>query len=346
MNEGPKVFVSRLMNLITKDITIYNPSIKDYKLFKKNNHKNNLILRLDGITYYRFNNVSLSNYLSKLGHNRILIRIIKKYFPQRDSKYFNYLFNFYINRISFIYLKSGHKIVFQSFLSLEMHKFLFKKLNWNKINYKIILNGIDVNNFANALPAKLDGDPRVIISASMFRINKRLFEAINLINYLRDMYPNIHLHVIGNLDILVENQMEHLDLSSITFHGLIKVEKLSSFYLGCDMQLSLSIFDPCPNVVIEGLACGLPVITPKQSGASELIGNTNHSWSVDEDIAFGFYFLHDKKKFIPFNYDAYIKVFTNVYENLVLNKIKAKKRSNDLDINKISDQYLSFFCDV
>lgn len=346
MNEGPKVFISRLMNLVSKNIIIYNPSLNDYKLFKKNKHRNNLILRLDGITYYRFNNISLSNYLSKLGYNRFLVKFTQKYFPRNDNKYFNYLFNFYINRISYFYLKSGHKIVFQSFLSLEMHKFLFKKLNWNKIDYKIILNGIDVNYFSDASPIKLYGEPRVIISASLYRINKRLFEAINLINYLRDIFPNIHLHVIGNKDALVDEQIKNLDLSSITFHGLIKVENLSSYYLGCDIQLSLSIFDPCPNVVIEGLACGLPVISPKQSGASELIGITNHEWIVDEDISFGFTYLHDKNNFIPFNYNAYISVFVNVYKNLSFNKIKAKKRANDLDIRRIADQYSSLLYNV
>lgn len=345
MNEGPKVFVARLLKLVSSDLTIYNPSISDFRKFIKNKHKKNIILRLDGVTYYRFNNISFSNYLIKTGYNKNIARLVLWIFPRKDYTLLNYIFNFYINRISYSYLRSGQKIVFQSRTSLEMHHFLFYKLNWEKIRYRIIYNGVDVDRFAGTLPTELKGGPKVIISASTYRINKRLFEAIVLINYLKDFYPNIHLHVLGNLDNLVKDQIEGLNLNDVTFHGLIHVNDLPSFYSACDIQLSLSIFDPCPNVVIEGLACGLPVITPLQSGASELVGE-NVSWIVDEGISFGFYNLHDKYNFIPFRKESYASVFMGVYEDLAENKIRAKHRANELDIKEISSQYLSFLSDV
>ena len=343
MNEGPKVFISRLSIYLSNNIRIFNPSLKDFKVFKGENQKDKFVIfRLDGVTYYRFNNISLSNYLKILGYNKYITSLIFYIFPKKDYYLFNYLINLYINRISSIYLKSGKFIVFQSFLSLKMHKFLFNKLDWNKINYKIILNGIDVN-FSNNLPISLKGEPKVLISASKFRLNKRLFEAINLINNLRSFYPNIHLHVLGELDILVNEQIKNLDVSNVTFHGLISTEILSSFYLGCDIQLSLSIFDPCPNVVLEGLACGLPVITPKQSGAFELVGLANIEWVVDEEIEFDFFNLHNEHDFITFNYDKYSIVFHNVYENLSQFKLNARKRSEELDIKHTAFQYNSIF---
>jgi len=39
-----------------------------------------------------------------------------------------------------------------------------------------------------------------------------------------------------------------------------------------DMLLHFKYKDPCPNVVIEALACGLPVIGSESGGLPELVG--------------------------------------------------------------------------
>jgi len=338
MSQGPKVFITRLLDRSSLDFKVFNPSLNDFRRFKKSKDQMKIVLRLDGVTYYRFNNISFSNYLLLLGYNKIVIKLVLFFFPRRDFRILNYALNYYLNRISYFFLKSGHKIVFQSSLSLEMHKFLFPRLDWINVDYCIIHNGIDVQKFRSAEPLNLQGYPKLLISASKFRMNKRLFEAINLINVLKNEYSNIHLHVLGDLDNLVSEQISNLDLSNTTFHGLVKVEDLSKFYLACDLQLSLSIFDPCPNVVVEGLACGLPVVTPKQSGAFELIGS-NTDWTVDERLAFDFYYLHDKFNCISFDYDAYSLVVKNILINLNYHKLNASARAMELDIEIVAQKY-------
>jgi len=43
------------------------------------------------------------------------------------------------------------------------------------------------------------------------------------------------------------------------------------YYGACDLLLLPSYFDPCANVTLEGLACGLPAITSAHNGAHELL---------------------------------------------------------------------------
>ncbi len=93
---------------------------------------------------------------------------------------------------------------------------------------------------------------------------------------------SIKLHVIGDIDNITKNYISGLDVSNTIFHGCIKSECLPEFYSSCDVGLSPSIFDPCPNSVVEMIACGLPVITTKDSGAAELV--KNNDLIIKEDL--------------------------------------------------------------
>jgi UDP-glucose:(heptosyl)LPS alpha-1,3-glucosyltransferase len=46
-------------------------------------------------------------------------------------------------------------------------------------------------------------------------------------------------------------------------------------YFACDLLAHPTFYDPCSNAVLEALACGLPVITSRHNGASELLRPTS-----------------------------------------------------------------------
>ena len=48
--------------------------------------------------------------------------------------------------------------------------------------------------------------------------------------------------------------------------------KVFKEFLKNDVTFSLSIFDPCPNFIIESLCLGLPVIAPESGGIPEIVG--------------------------------------------------------------------------
>ncbi len=58
----------------------------------------------------------------------------------------------------------------------------------------------------------------------------------------------------------------------------------STCYFAADFLVHPTFYDPCSLVVLEALACGLPVITSRCNGASELHGNTA-GWSGDRRSA-------------------------------------------------------------
>ena len=42
-------------------------------------------------------------------------------------------------------------------------------------------------------------------------------------------------------------------------------------YFAADLLVHPTFYDPCSNVVLEAMACGLPVITMRSNGASEML---------------------------------------------------------------------------
>src|SRR5262249_35139958 len=53
-------------------------------------------------------------------------------------------------------------------------------------------------------------------------------------------------------------------------------------YFATDFLVHPTFYDPCSLVVLEALACGLPVITTKANGASELLAPPREGYVVDD----------------------------------------------------------------
>ena len=60
--------------------------------------------------------------------------------------------------------------------------------------------------------------------------------------------------------------------ADVMFLGAYSQEEAPAIYQGADVYVMLKHNDPCPNTVIEAMACGLPVIYANSGGVPELVG--------------------------------------------------------------------------
>jgi glycosyltransferase involved in cell wall biosynthesis len=340
---GPKLFLKRLEDSFGKiPCNIVNPDINSIRKVKTLNSNEILIGRLDGAYYYDFTPRNLYNFFEQRDvFCYPYLKSLKKLRPI-SSLSLNKLFNLYLNRASVWLLKNSNGIVFQSELSKKMH-LKFVGFDPKKIKSTIINNGINLTEFYPMNSKfKLKGNPALIISASRFRLNKRLHEAIKLTNYISNLLKETHLHVLGEVNNVIKESLNGICSDRVTFHGKVNPSELVKYYSSADIMLSMSIFDPCPNVVVEGLACGLPVITPEESGSSELVGNS--SWIVKENIPLKYYELQTKEAIPEANLNKYGNVILQIFEKLNLNKEIARERAvNNLDINLVAQKYMNFY---
>lgn len=106
-----------------------------------------------------------------------------------------------------------------------------------------------------------------------------LFAAINY--RLKGLEPLLYAlaHVRRPLDLVVvghENTQSFAHLAGqlgvaerVRFVGYCA--DMRDAYFGCDLLAHPTFYDPCSTVVLEALACGLPVITTAHNGAAELL---------------------------------------------------------------------------
>ncbi len=135
-----------------------------------------------------------------------------------------------------------------------------------------------------------------------------LFGAANIndrrkgISYLIDALTRLK-ETLGNdtkVEVVVFGKNKHFDVSSLPFKttelGMITSdEKLAEIYNLADVFVSPSLEDNLPNMIMEALACGVPVAAFNTGGIPDLIDHQQNGYLADyksaTDLANGLHYL-------------------------------------------------------
>lgn len=71
------------------------------------------------------------------------------------------------------------------------------------------------------------------------------------------------------------------DLPNVQHMGLVPNHELPAVLGGCHLYMHLAENDPCPNVVIEALSTGLPVLYRDSGGTPELVGDCGYAVTAE-----------------------------------------------------------------
>ena len=94
----------------------------------------------------------------------------------------------------------------------------------------------------------------------------------------------VQLHLIGEgpARASIERLVRERGLrEQVVLHGELSSSSLSTWYSSADVVALLSHSEGCPNVVIEALACGRPVVATRVGGVPELIREGETGLLVD-----------------------------------------------------------------
>lgn len=138
-------------------------------------------------------------------------------------------------------------------------------------------NAIDTQTFMPASKPQTD-ILRLLVTGS-HQQPQRVMSVLDALVHLVDEGPAVHLIIAGRLtwpDGLVEtkNTIERLGLTDyVEITGPYRREEAPDLYRRADILVHTKYKDPCPTVVIEAMACGLPVVGSASGGMPELVGN-------------------------------------------------------------------------
>lgn len=208
--------------------------------------------------------------------------------------------------------KLADHIIFQSKYCYEV----FKNVGLIGNNYSIINNGVNQDIFNSKgvdRPYRLyrNGEKLRVLSVSWSNNKNKGFETIANMSEMSQSF-------------FVGNWCKGVDAKQVKIIKPLYREDLSQYYKSCDVFLHAAEGDPCPNVVLEALSSGLPIIFHNSGGTSEIVRNcgiplTEKSlretlWDVLESYPELVERVKESMKCfsIKFSADKYIEVFKQV----------------------------------
>lgn len=256
-------------------------------------------------------------------------------FHYKEDEYTNTNISFNLNKVILELKQNWIKksrakisIVCPSFwlLNCAKNSKIFKKIESHCIRNTINLNiyfPSEISNIKTLLKIPKENTIFLFISENVTNKRKGIDLLINALKYITN--PKITLLIIGHLEIQIK-----LDID-IKILGAVKNQNmLSQYYSVADAFILPSREDNLPNVMLESMACGTPVLAFNVGGMSEVIEDGFNGLKV---------------------YSTDAAALTNIIENFIKTKEQYIKKeiqhfanknfSNNIISEKYSDLYKS-----
>jgi glycosyltransferase involved in cell wall biosynthesis len=146
----------------------------------------------------------------------------------------------------------------------------------------ILRNAVDISRFKPSKNVgmrqsyKIEDNDILILFIGHLEPFKGIFELLDAFKKIRINHHNCKLMIVGegHEEQKVKNIVSKFDLDEYTiFTGKVSPETIQNFYQMADIFTLPSYTEGLPLVVIEAMACGLPVVVSTVGGIPELVND-------------------------------------------------------------------------
>lgn len=251
--------------------------------------------------------------------------------------------SFLINPLHITMLKIEKKLFSESKLIIAISEMVKSQIiqNYNTPDKKIkvIYNGVDLKKFSpeNSKPYRSEirgkyfiaDDAKLILFVGSGFERKGLKTALQAISSIQNKNQasdtgKIKLMVIGKGNVKKYQSLAvkyKIDDIALFIEPQKDIEK---FYAAADIFVLPTFYDPFGNVMIEAMASGLPVLTTRSSGASELIQNGEEGFVLED----------------PADFNTLAEYINKALLNSKLMGEKARLKAENYPIEKAADEYM------
>ena len=214
--------------------------------------------------------------------------------------------------------------------------------------YSIICNGYFKQSSLNfKLPQINNKEIKLITTYDEGRPSKRIYDLICFMDWLENKnIKHIKLNIIGfnnNIPSAYPQNMLEIINNSTIIETSPRFKEINSdvinIFQSCDMYVTFSYNDACPNAVIEAMSMGLPVIGTLSGGILDIVGDAGILIALKENFS-SFYPSRFENDFPEIDFFEVLKAIEYINENISFFKEKVDIRFNDfLDINIVAEKY-------
>ncbi len=164
-----------------------------------------------------------------------------------------------------VYNKSDAFIVLSNDFKEKLREWGFKQKIF--VETTVVDNTLLNGNLAN-IKINKNNDSLYLLFLARVEKAKGIFEVIDIYEYLKHKYPNIHLIIAGDGGSLqeIKSIVENRNIQDFEFTGYVTGEAKARTFAKSDVYIFPSYGEGMPNSVLEAMAFGLPVITRPVGG--------------------------------------------------------------------------------
>ncbi len=200
---------------------------------------------------------------------------------------------------------------------------------------QVIWNGVDLETYAprgqNSIPPQPPYRLLVVEGSLAGGLDTGLRAAFQLAETLSASMP-VELLVAGKVDERLVGRLTKGGGFALRLLGLLPREDIPASMRSAHLLFSAEINPPCPNSVIEALACGLPVIGFETGALRELVGD-----QAGRLVAYG----GDEWKLTPPDVSALVEAAKEVLQAQAQFRAAARARAESVfGLDKMVEAYL------
>lgn len=180
-------------------------------------------------------------------------------------------------------LLRAHHVVYQSeFCKRAADEFLGEPPG----TWEVLHNPVDTETYSPGEAPRTAAGPVLLLAGDQLQ-PYRLPLALATLARVSEVHPDARLLVTGTVVGGLERIAELGLGGRVEILGRYAQRDAPAIYRSADVLLHTKVNDPCPNVVLEALASGLPVVHPASGGTPELVGPAGVAvahdarWDVD-----------------------------------------------------------------
>ena len=203
-----------------------------------------------------------------------------------------------------------------------------------RVPARVIHNSVDLNIYspARAIPSFPPYRLLVVEGSLAGGLDTGLRASVRLAEILNEKFP-MELLIAGRVDAAKQNELTRKSRVPIRFLGVVPREQIPDLDRSSHLLFSAEINPPCPNSVIEALACGLPVVGFDTGSFRELVSD-----EAGHSAPYG----GDPWKLDPPDVPALAKAAEEVLNNQARFRQAARARAEAaFGLDKMVDEYLN-----
>jgi glycosyltransferase involved in cell wall biosynthesis len=178
-------------------------------------------------------------------------------------------------------------IIFAESLALERS---IKNISPNSLNIRTFYKGVDVSNFHDLPPKNflfrklsLEENKKYLLFVGRLIYDKGIYELVEAFGSIAQKHPDLNLILIGE-EIEKEKLFTMLGRQGISdrviFKGIVPYKEVAYYMKVAELLVLPTWAEGLPNVVMEAMAIGLPVVATNVGGIPEVLENEVTGLSV------------------------------------------------------------------